>query len=239
MAKQDGWRNRLSDGITIVLSILAAFALDSWWDNYTITRNVENGIRAVAEELVDVVAHLDQRLSAYDQAIGYLSEALELIESTEPNQVVQVPDKLMAGALYTPTIDPPTGALVTFIDSGLLTGVVNKELRQQIGELPSRIDDGADDELSALGYVDENVRPTLERSLSSADFSAVLRQMPHYWASFRSDVPWAEPSVSVSVFASRELHNAMASRLQMMEFARVEVRDLQQSAATTLAMTGY
>ena len=206
MAKQDGWRNRLSDGITIVLSILAAFALDSWWDNYTITRNVENGIQAVAEELVDVVAHLDQRL---------------------------------AGALYTPTIDPPTGALVTFIDSGLLTAVVNKELRHQIGELPSRIDDGADDELSALGYVDENVRPTLERSLSSADFSAVLRQMPHYWASFRSDVPWAEPSVSVSVFASRELHNAIASRLQMMEFARVEVRDLQQSAATTLAMTGY
>ena len=91
MAKQDGWRNRLSDGITIVLSILAAFALDSWWDNYTITRNVENGIRAVAEELVDVVAHLDQRLAAYDQAIEFLSEALELIESTEPNQVVQVP----------------------------------------------------------------------------------------------------------------------------------------------------
>ena len=239
MAKHNGWRNRLSDGLTIVLSILAAFALDSWWDNYTITRNVENGIQAVAEELVDVVAHLDQRLAAYDQAIEFLSEARELIESAEPNQIVQVPDKLMAGALYTPTIDPPTGALVAFIDSGLLTAVANKEFRHQIGELPSRIDDGADDELSALGYVDKNVRPTLERSLSSADFSAVLRQMPPYWASFHSDVPWAEPSVSVSVFASRELHNAIASRLQMMEFARVEVRDLRQSAATTLAMTGY
>ena len=239
MAKQDGWRNRLLDGITIVLSILAAFALDSWWDNYTTNRNVENGIRAVAEELVAVVAHLDQRIIAYEQAIEFLSEALELIEATESNQVVQVPDKLMAGALYTPTIDPPTGALVAFIDSGLLAAVVNKELRHQIGELPSRIDDGTDDELSALGYVDENVRPILQRSLSSADFSAVLRQMPHYWAAFRSDVPWAEPSVSVSVFTSRELHNAIASRLQMMEFARVEVRDLRQSAATTLAMTGY
>ena len=147
MAKHNGWRNRLSDGLTIVLSILAAFALDSWWDNYTITRNVENGIQAVAEELVDVVAHLDQRLAAYDQAIEFLSDARELIESAEPNQIVQVPDKLMAGALYTPTIDPPTGALVAFIDSGLLTAVANKEFRHQIGELPSRIDDGADDEL--------------------------------------------------------------------------------------------
>ena len=145
----------------------------------------------------------------------------------------------MAVALYTPTIDPPTGALVAFIDSGLLTAVANKEFRHQIGELSIRIDDGADDELSALGCVDKNVRPTLERSLSSTDFSAVLRQMPHYWASFHSDVPWAEPSVSVSVFASRELHNAIASRLQMMEFAREKVRDLRQSAATTLAITGY
>lgn len=239
MAKQDGWRNRLLDGVTIVLSILAAFALDSWWDNYTISRNVESGIRAVAEELVAVVAHLDQRIMAYDQAIEFLSEGLELIEATESNQVVQVPDKLMAGALYTPTIDPPTGALVAFIDSGLLAAVVNKELRHQIGELPSRIDDGADDELSALVYVDGNVRPILQRSLSSADFSAVLRQMPHYWAAFHSDVPWSEPSVSVSVLASRELHNAIASRLQMMKFAREEVRDLQHSAETTLAMTGY
>jgi hypothetical protein len=239
MSKQGDWRNRLSDGITIVLSILAAFALDSWWDNYTIARNVENGIRAVSEELVDVGAQLDQRLAAYDRAIEFLSDALKLIESTDPNQVVQVPDRLMAGALYSPTIDPPTGALVAFMDSGLLAAVADRELRQQIGELPSRFEDGADDELSALSYVYENVRPTLERSLSSADFSAVLRQMPHYWALFRSDVPWAEPSVSVSVMASPDLHNAIASRLQMMEFARMEVQDLQRYAAATLAMTGH
>lgn len=239
MSKQSGWRDRLSEGITIVLSILAAFALDSWWDNHTLARDVENGMRAVSEELVEAGTHLDERLAAYEEAIGYLSQALELLDSTNPNQAVQVPDKLMAGALYTPTIDPPTGALVAFLDSGLLSAVPDRELRHRIGELPSRFEDGADDEISALSYVNENVRPTLERSMSSADFLAVLRQMPHYWNLFRDSTPWAEPSVSVSVVATPELHNAMASRLQMMKLAHGEVQSLRHFAAATRAMTGY
>lgn len=239
MSKQNGLRDRLSEGLTIILSILAAFALDSWWDNYTVARDVENGVKAVSEELVDVGTHLDQRLDAYNRAIEYLSQALELIESAEPNQIVLVPDKLIAGALYAPTIDPPTGALVAFMDSGLLSAVADGELRHRIGELPSRFEDGADDEIFALGYVDEHVRPTLERYLSSADFSAILRQTPHYWALFRDSTPWAEPSISVPVRATPELHNAIASRLQMMEVARGEVRNLRSFAAETRKMTGY
>ena len=97
----------------------------------------------------------------------------------------------------------------------------------------------ADDEIFALGYVDEHVRPTLERYLSSADFSAILRQTPHYWALFRDSTPWAEPSISVPVRATPELHNAIASRLQMMEVARGEVRNLRSFAAETRKMTGY
>lgn len=170
MPERSNWRNRLSEGITIVLSILVAFALDSWWDNYTVARDVEIGIRAVSEELVDVEQHLGSRIAAYNQAIEYLSQALALIESVEQNQIVRVPDKLMAGALYTPTISPPAGALSAFLDSNLLSAVANRDLRHRIGELPSQFEDGADDELSALNYVEENVRPTLERSLSGADF---------------------------------------------------------------------
>lgn len=239
MPEQYSWRSRLSEGFTIVLSILAAFALDSWWDNYTVARDVGSGIRAMAEELVEVERHLELRIAAYDQSIEYLSQALGLIESVDQGQIVQVPDKLMAGALYTPTIDPPTGAINAFLDSGLLSGVANRDLRHRIGELPSRFEDGADDEMSALSYVDSNVRPTLERSLSSADFSAVLKQMPHYWALFRDSTPWAEPSISVSVAATPELHNAIASRLQMMKFARIEVEDFRRFVVSTVAMTGY
>ena len=239
MPERSNRRNRLSEGITIVLSILVAFALDSWWDNYTVARDVEIGIRAVSEELVDVEQHLGSRIAAYNQAIEYLSQALALIESVEQNQIVRVPDKLMAGALYTPTISPPAGALSAFLDSNLLSAVANRDLRHRIGELPSQFEDGADDELSALSYVDQNVRPTLERSLSGADFSAVLRQMPHYWDRFRDRTPWAEPSISVSVPATPELHNAIASRLQMMEFARGEIEGLHRYVVSTLAMTGY
>ena len=239
MSINSGWRDRLAGGITIVLSILAAFSLDSWWDNYTVARDVDNGVRAVSEELVDVRTHLDQRLAGYDQAIEYLSQAIELIESVDPNQVVEVPDKLMAGALYTPTIDPPSGALVAFMDSGLLSAIPDRELRRRIGDLPSRLQDGGDDELSALRYVDENVRPTLERSLSSTDFSALLRQMPHYWANFNDRSSWAEPSIMLSVPATPELHNAIASRLQMMEFARGELWGLQRFAAATMELTEH
>jgi hypothetical protein len=225
--------NRLLEGVTIVLSILSAFALQSWWDNHLAARALDEGVRSVAEELARAQQHLEGRIGVYDVVEEYLMAVLELLAEGD-GSVIEVPDTLMAAVLYTPTIDPPTGALAAFLESGLLPSVADAELRQRLGGLPSAYEDGADDERDALDYALTSVRPMLERSLSAQDFAAVLGQTQRIWSMYKR--PWNTPFSAVRVRATAELHNAIASRLQMLRLSRGEVADLRGVTTRTLAV---
>ena len=61
---------RVLEGVTIVLSILAAFALDSWWDNQLASRALHEGLTAVVEELDRAEQHVAGRVVAYDRVDG-------------------------------------------------------------------------------------------------------------------------------------------------------------------------
>lgn len=227
---------RVLEGVTIVLSILAAFALDSWWDNHLASRALHEGLTAVVEELDRAEQHVAQRVIAYDRVDGYLTAVLNLLGAEEDGSVIEIPDTLMAAVLYTPTIDPPTGALNAFLRSGLLASIANPELRDRLATLPSRYEDGGDDERDALEYTLATVRPLLERSLFAQDFTAVLGQMDHYWNLFRPSSSWNTAVFNVRLRATPQTHNAIASRLQMLRTARGEVEGLRNVIADTAAM---
>lgn len=214
------------EGITIVLSIIAAFALDSWWDEHQASRALAEGLAAVSEELEAAQGHVAERVAVYDQVEKYLSAALQMVAVAGDAPTVPVPDTLMAAVLYAPTIDPPTGALNAFLASGLLTSIDDHEVRRRIASLPSWYEDGADDELDAARYVLTRIRPALEQALSSGDFSAVLSQMDHYWNLLGPADPWHSPISVVQVPNTSEIHNLIASRLQMLRITRGEVAGL-------------
>lgn len=123
------WSNRLIEGLTIVLSIIAAFVLDSWWDEHQVSLALDEGLAAVAEELDAAQGHVAERVAVYDQVEEYLTAVLHMVAVAGDGPTIAVPDTLMAAVLYAPTIDPPTGALNVFLDAGLLTSVENHEVR--------------------------------------------------------------------------------------------------------------
>lgn len=94
------WSARVLEGGTIVLSILAAFALDSWWDNRQAGIARYEGMGAVAEELAAAREHVAERLTAYDQIEQYLISVLHLMNAAGYGSTVEVPDTLMAAVLY-------------------------------------------------------------------------------------------------------------------------------------------
>jgi len=62
---------------------------------------------------------------------------LDLFRADDDGSVIEIPDTLMAAVLYTPTIDPPTGALDAFLRSGLLASMFNNHrLLEPIGYVP-------------------------------------------------------------------------------------------------------
>ena len=227
---------RVLEGVTIVLSILAAFALDSWWDSHLASRELHEGLIAVVEELDRAEQHVAGRVVAYDRVDGYLTAVLDLLGAEGDGTAIEIPDTLMAAILYTPTIDPPTGALDAFLNSGLLASIANPELRDRLAALPSRYEDGGDEERDALEYTLTTVRPLMERSLFAQHFTAVLGQMDHYWYLFHPSSSWNIPVSNVRLPATPEIHNSIASRLQMLRTARGEVEGLRNVIADAAAM---
>lgn len=236
MTDRPNLTTRLLEGITIVLSILAAFGLDSWWDNHLASRALEEGLTAVAEELDQAEQHVAERVGAYERVDGYLTAVLDRLGAEGDGSFIEIPDTLMGAVLYTPTIDPPTGALYAFLESGLLTSIADTDLRDRLATLPSRFEDGGDEERDALQYNLATVRPMLERSLSAPDFAAVLAQMDHYWNLFRPSAAWNTLVSMVRVRATAEIRNATASRLQMLRTSRGEVEDLRRGIAEAAMM---
>lgn len=236
MADRTNVATRLLEGLTIVLSILAAFMLDSWWDDHLAARALDEGLTAVVEELDLAEKHVAERVEAYSRVEGYLVTILDLLGTERGDSVIEIPDTLMPAILYTPTIDPPTGALDAFFRAGLLASVADPEVRNRLAALPSQYADGEDDERDALEYTLATVRPMLERSLSAQDFAAVMGQTQHYWSLFRASSPWNTPVSNVRLQATFELHNAIASRLQMLRTSQYEVRSLGREIAATAKM---
>lgn len=234
MTNREALKTRLGEGVTIIVSILLAFALDSWWDTHRTSRAVDEGLMSVVEELHDAEGGLVERVSAYDRVDGYLVAVLDLLDSAPSGSAIAIPDTLMAAVLYTPTIDPPTGALEAFLESGLLVSVSDPVAQSHLAVLPSRYDDGKDDERDALNYTLATVRPLFERSLSASDFAAVLAQMDRYWSLFREGTAWVTPVTPVTLRATPEIRNSIASRLQMLRTSRSEVEGLRESISGTL-----
>jgi len=152
------------EGVVIVASILAAFALDTWWDSMQDRREERETLVALrgefsaARETIERYRSIQQRILV---SLGSVTDSLDLAVERGDN-AVSVPDTALAWAYVPPTTSVSLGTLGSLLSSGRLGLLQDRELRSALGswghELAELTEEEVDARVLAFGDLDRTLR---------------------------------------------------------------------------------
>ncbi|HSG48850.1 MAG TPA: hypothetical protein VLA43_13610 [Longimicrobiales bacterium] len=212
----------ISEIIAIVASILLAFAIDAWWDEWQEAREAREILVDLREEFRAVGAELAVREGEWQAAEASMARLLRAADAGEaPPPAVM--DTLLHHLTWTSTFDPGSGALEALLSSGRLEWIEDLELRTALAGWPGVIEEIRDNEEMGREFVTLVLEPYLARQ--GVPLSRVLLM----------DREWPVPSVRDPeaaeayrrLMADPEFHAHVAYR-----YSWVNVDEYQEGAAS-------
>ena len=145
----------LVEGLVIVASILAAFALDRWWesvraraDEQQVLESLDVEFRAAREQLDGTLA-LHRRIL---QSVGFVRGELDkAVRDGEP--YVALPDTALALLYIPPTTQLRLGTLDGLVGSARLGVIRDAELRASLASWGTTLDELTEEEWASREYV--------------------------------------------------------------------------------------
>jgi hypothetical protein len=160
-------RDALRDLVVVVVGILAALYLESWWQDQQDREEEVLLLQGLRAEFVENREQLVDRLSIWSdvQAAGLSARNLigQSIDDLSSDQIRNGFWSVMRMRFY----DPRTGQLSSLISSGKLGLIQNAELRAQMADWPSLIDDLEIEREGALRSLMVTYGPRLKEFITS------------------------------------------------------------------------
>jgi len=233
-----GSRRLAGEGVVIVLSILAAFALDSWWAQRVERRALLQDLRGIRDEVAKSLGEtegggLRERFAGQIRVSSGARALAEALGAASEGAAVTVPDSLLVLSVIAMTIDPRSAAVESFVASGRLGEIEDTDLRWQLAGWPQSIEDALEDERSAARLVQDRIEPLIEASLSTAEYERIRLGAPDYF------LGWKE-GLEVRVRSSAALRNALLTRMSRTQLAAREIRQLiDRTEELIVSLDGY
>lgn len=205
------WFRVFAEGAVIVGSILLAFALDAWWDNRNREDELREQLGVVAGEMRSAREALQRSLNVHDLNADLAERLLSLLGPAAEGSEVVVSDTLVGLLLPQVTSDVTTGSLDAFIADGGLELVEDLEVRRELLDWPTQIQDLQDDEVYLRNFAAADLASYLRANAAVAN--AELRSVPLLLSLFGVG-PAVDPDLIGTVTLRREqqLLNLLAAR---------------------------
>lgn len=157
------WKRLSVEAAAIVTSILLAFAIDAWWDNRkerVLEQEALQDLRAEYEDHKDDVSRANARHLTYVRAIETVLAGCQ--QGIWHSEEFSLDDAIFA--LQVPeTLDLGQGVRDTLINSGKLEILLDRDLRYELAEWDSVLDELVDDQQNGVEIVLGLIHPYLVR----------------------------------------------------------------------------
>ena len=175
------WARFGFEGALIVISILAAFSIDSWWS----VRQLEAEEQTTLAQLKLEFETNAVLLARKQERIGWIKEAAEsLLEVTGPdyddkNVDIEDINRSIYAIKFWSTYDPQSGVLSGLTQSGKLGLIRSDRLRNALAGWPAKVQDTAENEIHLGVITTQFLTPYINERLAARNLSVD----PHVGAS--------------------------------------------------------
>jgi hypothetical protein len=147
------WKPVFVEAAAIILSILAAFAIDAWWD-------FRADVQEEHEVLVGLRAEFEEVATRLDGWATFNATKAALIQSALARELSDpAADSLLSSMPFVNVLDRGGGSLEALLSSGRLELIRDRDLRRSLARWPDRLEDIHTNDLSLRGYVWGSILP--------------------------------------------------------------------------------
>ena len=221
------WAKFGFEGVLIVVSILAAFWIDSWRADRQLAVEEQELLRQLKAEFevnLDLLAERRSRHAATQAA------ARSLLSVTGPNPDTaglhseNFRQDLLKMVMWW-TFDPRMGVLNGIIQSGKLAIIGSDSLRTNLASWPARLQDLTEDELFLAGYAKDAIHPILRATTAMRNYQFL-----------RTVGPSAFPDNFEELLGNRAFENVVIQKLGMTEEILDDYDDIGAQIDSALAL---
>ena len=177
----------LRESVVIILSILAAFSIDAWWDARGERVQARAFLEALSVDFEAAEAELDRVRGLHELVAAASDQLMTWADGGDPVSACRESADPYTALLARPTFDPPMGTVQTILSSGRADLVPDRTLLRELTNWSALVEDLKIEEQQAIRHLEAEVFPTLRDAL---DLKYAVRSGPYIWpGAERRDIP--------------------------------------------------
>ena len=200
----------LVEGLVIVASILAAFALDRWWESVRARREEQQVLQGLDAEFRAARDQLETSLALHERILRSVELVRRELDTAvrDGSPFVTLPDTSLALLYIPPTTQLTLGTLDGLVGSARLGVIRNAELRSSLASWGSTLDELTEEELASRQYVNTE----LDRA-----FRDRMNVNPFRWVFIGGTLDAGDMGSASRVPAETEILGVVASRYALLD----------------------
>lgn len=158
------------ESFVIIASILAAFALDTWWDTRQEREEEQETLAALRVEFTTARGDTEWYGATQRRILDNVTLLVDSLQAawTSGRRTVALPDSSLGLAYIPPTVSPTLGTLDGLISSGRLGIIRDQELRTALGGWGTGLAELTEEETSSRDLVEEDMDRVLRARINTA-----------------------------------------------------------------------
>jgi hypothetical protein len=204
------------ESVVIIGSILAAFALDTWWEGVQERRDERLVLDALHAEFSTARDVLIEYRGLQARVLTSVSSSLDALHAAHASgrRFVAIPDTALALMFVPPTTQLSLGTLEGLVASSRLGIIQDRELRALLGGWGSNLAELTEEEEGSRDFVEDQVEAVFWNRMNTSSFRTLVDSLfpvslsPERRAA-TSRVPVDEPMVGVFATRSSLLRHAL------------------------------
>ena len=213
--------------VIVVVGILIAFGLDSWWDSNKQLAWERSQLQLLRDEAQSNIEHIESVIEAHKVTAADVETILAFSTHEPPGEVEDFKNRLVTSLIKWRTSELSMGALDALLASGDLGEISNPELRASLTAWKVLALDAQEKEELARDFVEYVITPALS---DEAYLAPAYAARPPYGNSVELE------NRIVEIRSSTELRSLSAARLGHIRMAIDSQRNSQEALQKVLLL---